>query len=74
MSSLCCREELRELFRLDTNTACNTADLLPDFQDKISSMEDGPLLGSIEEGSISYVYESVKQQDEVKVISKSSEV
>ena len=37
-------------------------------------MEDVPLLSSIDEGSVSYVYESTKQQDEVKVISKSTEV
>ena len=69
-----CRDELRELFQLNTATRCSTADLLPDFRDISTSLEDVPLLRSIQEGSVSYVYEPPKQQEEIKVSSASSRI
>ena len=70
---MCRRKELRELFQLNTTTNCNTADLSSDFQDITPSLEDVPLLRSIQKGSVSFVYETPKQQEEIKISSICSE-
>lgn len=51
-----CREELRELFSLDTETSCSTADLLADFPDEAATTADVPLLRCLEAGKISFIY------------------
>lgn len=69
-----CREELRELFQLDTRTNCNTADLLPDFGDITQCLDDVPLLRSVKDGSVSHVYEAPKQQEKTGTKSTSREM
>ena len=64
---LSCREELRELFRLDTETACNTADLLPNFPNIISTLEDGPLLKAVESDLVSYIHSAPGRADDISV-------
>jgi hypothetical protein len=52
-----CREELKELFRLDTKTVCNTADLLADYPNCMGDLGGGPLGRIAGSGTtISHVY------------------
>ena len=55
-SDIACREELKELFRFDRETNCNTADLLSDFPNEASVTLDGPLLRIFETGIASFLY------------------
>jgi len=50
------REELKELFRLDTKTACNTADLLADYPNCAGDLPEGPLSRVAAAGAVSHVY------------------
>lgn len=62
----CSKEELRQLFTLRTDTACDTHDLLaqaaaaaaaaPEFRDVSGSCEDGPLCAAISAGHVTFVH------------------
>lgn len=55
-----CREELKELFQLDTLTACSTAALLQGFCNEETSVLDTPLQRARETGVVSFVHKNLK--------------
>jgi DNA repair and recombination protein RAD54B len=75
------REELRQLFTLRTDTACDTADVLgaaaagggggggegEPFADCAATCGDGPLEAAIAEGHVTFVHLEKKQTNEVAV-------
>lgn len=64
--AFCYREELRELFSLESDTACSTAALLPNFHNVAASLEDGPLKSSLQTANITFVYQSVVKTEDIK--------
>ena len=52
------KEELKQLFTIRTDTACDTADVLGvgAFQDCSEKCEDGPLAAAVAQGLVSYVH------------------
>ena len=47
---------MKELFSLDTKTACNTADLLANYPDCRRELPEGPLSRVASAGGVSFVH------------------